>query len=266
MAKARRAKTRPSRVVVPVVVALLVVVGVVGATQGWFSRDSTTTANPSPSVLASQQSADPGSSATTSPSADASDSSSPSASPSSSDDPSSPSSSAPSDSAGGKVLTSCRASVRAADRTVAAAEVGIMHWSEHVQAQTDANAKKITIAQMEKIFKRTRLGGPDDVKRYHDAVQVADQSSGSCQAPASATGTVKQQLDSCAVRSKAQKPVLEAAKNGMDDWESHLAAMRRSRMVHVHDAQGVWLRTWRAAPPHIEAFKKADTSFDAPSC
>jgi cytoskeletal protein RodZ len=250
--------------VVPVVIALLVLVGIVGAAQGWFSGDGTTTANSSPSVPSSQQTSDPGSSARTSPSAAASDSSTPSASPSSSDDPSSPS--PQSDAAGGKVLTDCRASVRAADRTVAAAEVGLKHWSEHVQAQTDANVGKITATKMDGVFKRTRLAGPDDQKRYHDAVKAADNLSGSCQAPAGASASVKQKLSDCAARSKAQQPLLKAAKDGMDDWKSHLAAMQRSRMGHVHDAQGVWIRAWRAAPPHIKAFKKLDQSFDAPSC
>jgi hypothetical protein len=250
---------------VPVVVALLVLVGVIGATQGWFSSNSSTTANPSPGTLASQPTADAGGSATTSPSAGASDST-PSASPSSSDDPSSPSPSSAADPAATKALNDCRAAVRAADRTVAAAETGLKHWSEHVQAQTDANVGKITATKMDGVFKRTRLAGPDDQKRYQDAVKAADTLSASCQAPAGATASVKQKLNDCAARSQAQKPLLEAAKDGMDDWKSHLAAMQRSRMGHVHDAQGVWLRAWRAAPPHIKAFKKADKSFDAPAC
>jgi hypothetical protein len=241
--------------VVPVVIAALLLVGVLGATQGWFRGDGSTTANASPSVLASQQTAEP-SETTPSPSETDSPSPTPSAKPSSETR----------SEAGAQALAGCRAKVKADDRTVAAAEKGIGHWSEHVQAQTDANSGKISVDRMDAIFKRTRLAGPDDVQRYRDAVDEADKESGSCSAPAEATSGERKQLNSCAARAEAQQPVLAAAEDGMRDWTSHLAAMRRSRMGHVHDAQGVWIRAWRAAPPHIEAFEKADRAFDAPAC
>ena len=60
--------------------------------------------------------------------------------------------------------------------------------------------------------------------------------------------------------------MLAAAADGMADWKSHLAAMQRNAEDHVRNAQGVWLRAWRAAPPHIKAYKKAAADFDAPKC
>lgn len=156
--------------------------------------------------------------------------------------------------------------MQATDRVLAAAEVGIRHWSEHVQAQTDANAGKISVDDMDVIFKRTRLDGPDDVAQYKAAVRAHDEAKASCDAPADASAAITNEMSRCSDRSQQQKPLLAAAENAMTDWESHLAAMTRSRMGHVNDAQGVWIRAWKAAPRHISAYNKAVKSFDAPDC
>jgi hypothetical protein len=168
--------------------------------------------------------------------------------------------------AGAKSLASCRAKVRAADKVLAEAKIGVTHWATHVQAQTDANHGKITVGQMNGTFKATRLAGPADQSRYHKALVRYRDLKGSCQPVRGADSSVAASLAKCADRARAQRPVLAAAANGMADWRSHLAAMQRSRMTHVHDAQGVWLRAWRAAPPHIRAYEKAVQHFDAPSC
>ena len=60
--------------------------------------------------------------------------------------------------------------------------------------------------------------------------------------------------------------MMAAGADGMADWKSHVAAMQRNAETHVRNAQGVWLAAWRAAPPHIKAYKKAAADFDAPKC
>ena len=57
-------------------------------------------------------------------------------------------STAPQDSGAAAALNGCRTKVQAGDDVMAAAEVGMGHWSEHIQAQTDANAGKITVEEM----------------------------------------------------------------------------------------------------------------------
>lgn len=257
------------------VAVAVVVVGLVAAQQGWLRGNRSTTASPSRAASSGEPADSPagaspsaGSAAATSTSTTgptAGSESTPSGGTSSSSAEPSPSSD-PAGSAAKSALTSCRYKVRAADEVLDAARVGIRHWGDHVQAQTDADAGKISLAKMDAIFKRTRLDGPDDVSAYNAAQKKADAHSGSCRAPDGASAAVQDQLDTCSTRSKAQQPVLKAADDAMDDWTSHLAAMRRSRMGHVHDAQGVWIRAWRAAPPHIAAFHEAQSGFDAPAC
>jgi len=163
-------------------------------------------------------------------------------------------------------LKQCRAKVRAADQVMAAGEDGMRHWADHVQAQTDAFAGEISIGKMEDIFRRTQMAGDQDEKRYSRAVKAYHDRGGSCRAVAGASAQVGRQLARCADRAAAQRPVLAAAEDGMADWTKHLAVMRRSEDGKVHNPQKKWLETWRAAPPHINAYKKAAGRFSAPKC
>lgn len=241
MVKPRRARPRVGRMVAIGAASAALVGGGVAvawdATRGHSSASSSTTVSTS-----------------TSPSASAS---SPSAS-------ASPTPSAPV--TGTAALQGCQQRVRAADAVLDAAKTGVRHWREHVEAQTDANSGKVTIAQMDGIFKRTRLDGPSDVAGYTSALSDYSSQHGSCSPVAGAPTSVANALDQCHRRDQAQQPVLSAAGDAMADWKSHLATMQHSKMGEVHDAQAVWIRTWEAAPPHIHAYDRAVANFSAPSC
>lgn len=163
-------------------------------------------------------------------------------------------------------MTSCRAKVRAGDAVINEAKVGVGHWARHVQAQTDYNAKAVTYAQMKDEFKVTKLAGPADQSRYTAAVATYKDKRAACTTVAGAPANVASALKRCVERNQAQAPVLKASTDGMADWKSHLAAMSRSAAGHVHDAEGVWIAAWQAAPPHIKAFNKAIKGYDAPNC
>ncbi len=164
-------------------------------------------------------------------------------------------------------LKSCRQRVDRADTVLAAAKTGATHWAEHVQAQTDANDGRITVAEMNAIFARTRLAGPDDQDHYRKALSAYEDDDGSCSSVDGASTKEAAALSSCRDRRDAQRPVLKAAAPAMADWKSHLAAMTRSRMHHMDDAEQIWVDAWRAAPPHIKAYEKAADAFGgAPDC
>ena len=163
-------------------------------------------------------------------------------------------------------LKGCRAKVQAADEVMAAGKDGMRHWAEHVQAQTDAFAGEITVGKMEDIFARTMKDGDGDEKHYIAAIKSYHHRDGSCRPVAGAPAKVTKQLARCADRGRAQRPVLAAAEDGMADWTKHLAEMRRSKHGKVHNPQQKWLKTWRAAAPHINAYDKAADRFSAPTC
>jgi hypothetical protein len=165
-----------------------------------------------------------------------------------------------------KALSACRSSVRTRDSVISAARTGIAHWADHIGAQTDFFSKKVSHRKMKAIFAKTRLAGPADVGRYDAALAAADRSRTECPSARTAPTGVKAKLENCSERLAAQRSVLTAAARGMRDWESHLEAMQRSRAGHAHNAQHVWLKAWRAAPPNINAFDRAVGGYRAPTC
>lgn len=165
-----------------------------------------------------------------------------------------------------KVLDACREQVAAGDRVLASARTGMKHWSQHVQAQIDADAGRITVADMDATFSRTRASGPEDVRQYDGAVRTLRRSAGSCDKPRGVTSEVATRLKACAARQDAQRPVLGAAEDGMSDWKQHLTDMRRSDQGMISQPAKRWQETYRAAPAHIDAYRRAVDGFDAPRC
>lgn len=251
---------------VPAVIIALLAGAILAVQQGWFGGREATTASTLPTVMATVATADPSESTGSGTSAEPSAASSDAPSSDASSESSSPGDEGTAAAEARRALAACQAGVRARDDVIEAASTGVGHWSEHVQAQTDVNAGKMTTATMDAIFKRTRLAGADDVRRYEEAVSTSEDRSAGCDPVAGAPTEISDQLETCLERSKAQRPVLAAGADGMGDWKSHLADMRRSRTHHVDDAQGVWLRAWRAAPTHIKAYQQATEEFDAPKC
>jgi hypothetical protein len=249
--QARRAKVRPARVIIPLVVAAaLLVGGSFAAVKFW---PDATTAGPQPEASATTIEQLP-STAESSPS--------PSASTSPSDDAAT--------AAAAKALETCRARVEAADEVLKQGKTGVEHWAIHVGAQEDYVAGKISVDEMKARFKKTRLKGPGDVKRYDDALSAYQELEGSCEPVEGADKQVAATLASCEKRSKAQPAVMEATAAGMKDWKAHLTFMQRNALHKEgspSEAQATWLKQYKAAPKNINALKKASSNFeDAPSC
>jgi hypothetical protein len=252
VAKARRAKQSTARVLVPLVAGLVLLLGAgVAAWQLW-PDGSTTSAQPqSSATVSTAQSTSPSlTSATPSPT--------PTSEASKTVDPSTAKAQ--------QALEACKHKVSAGDKVIEEAETGVGHWASHVEAQRLADEGEIGLDEMKARFKETRLKGPDDQKRFGDAVDAYEEQDGSCSAVEDAPKAIAASLEKCASRSSDQEPVMSAGAKGMKDWASHLAAMQRNKMGHVADPQGVWLRAYRAAPTNINGFEKAIDNYDPPTC
>jgi cytoskeletal protein RodZ len=252
VAKARRAKQSTARVLVPLVAGLVLLLGAgVAAWQLW-PDGSTTSAQPqSSATVSTAQSTSPSlTSATPSPT--------PTSEASKTVDPSTAKAQ--------QALEACKQKVAAGDKVIEEAETGVGHWASHVKAQRLADEGEIGLDEMKARFKETRLKGPDDQKRFGDAVDAYEEQDGSCSAVEDAPKAIAASLEKCASRSSDQEPVMSAGAKGMKDWASHLAAMQRNKMGHVADPQGVWLRAYRAAPTNINGFEKAIDNYDPPTC
>ncbi|WP_152361132.1 hypothetical protein [Microlunatus speluncae] len=166
-----------------------------------------------------------------------------------------------------KAISSCRREVALAESVLGAAGDGTGHWREHVQAQTDLTLGRNTDAQTKAIFKRSKLAGPSDVAKYQTAKAGYKAESGACKAVKGADEEQTDHLAVCRARLDKVTSALTNADLVMKDWSNHLADMRKSAGGEVHDAQAVWLDTWRKAPPNLEKYAAAmDTLAKTKSC
>jgi hypothetical protein len=250
--QARRAKVRPARVIIPLVVAAaLLVGGSFAAVKFW---PTATTADPQPETSVAVESQSP-STAESSPS------------PSATTSPSTSGASA----AAAEALEACRKKVEAADEVLKEGKTGVLHWIDHVDTQADDLAGKLTKEERTARFGKTRVKGPGDVKRYDDAVDKYESLKGSCDKVRAADSAVAATLKKCNERSKAQQPVLKATDAAMKDWKAHVKFMLYNREHPDPDAASVrqtsWMKQYYGAPKNIKAFRKATSNFeDAPSC
>jgi hypothetical protein len=247
--QARRAKARPARVIIPLAVAAaLLVGGSFAAVKFW---PTATTAGPQAESSATTNESEAPTTAESSPS------------------PSESATSSPASAASKKALAACQKKVSAADDVLEQGKIGVEHWATHVQAQKDNFAGKISVEDMRTRFKATRVKGPDDLKRYKDALAAYEDLNGSCNKVKGADKAVAVALAKCEKRSEAQQSFMEATAAGMKDWRNHQKLME-SNAAHQAgtpaEAEASWLKQYYAAPKNIKAFKKADANFDPPRC
>ncbi|MBA8794349.1 hypothetical protein FHX74_001968 [Friedmanniella endophytica] len=149
------------------------------------------------------------------------------------------------------------------------AAIGIHNWSVHVQAQYAADRGLISVATMDRRFAKTRAQGPDDIQRYREALQAQQPVGDACDTRPNANPVVARKIAACQQRIAAQQPVLRTAAVAMGDWNMHLKDMARHADGKVPGAvaQQIWVRTYRAAPKHIDPYERAAAQLDAaPTC
>jgi hypothetical protein len=245
--QARRAKAQPARVIIPLAVAAALLVGGSFAAVKFWPNSTTAGPQAESSTITTDTQA-----------------------PSTAESSPSPSPTAESASAEAqKAFEACQAKVQAADEVILEGKTGVEHWAEHVQAQKDYYAGKGTVEKMKARFKKTRLKGPGDLKRYNDARSAYEDLEGSCGKVKGAESVVAASLVKCEKRSDAQKPLMEATAAGMKDWMNHLKFMQRNAVHRAgtpSQAAATWEKQYEAAPENINAFKKATDNFEAPDC
>jgi hypothetical protein len=166
-----------------------------------------------------------------------------------------------------KAVAQCRRQVRAGDRVITAADQGMAHLTQFVQAKAHAGSGPMT-PEKRRAVTRSRLSAPDDVKRYRDAVHAYVGYGHPCDPVPDAPTGLATRLADCADQQRAQLPVLAAAADLEADWRSHQGDLdlRRSQTRRGQDADRVWIRTWIAVAPHVAAWDEAVARYRAHDC
>jgi hypothetical protein len=168
-------------------------------------------------------------------------------------------------------LSGCAAHLAAGEAVVAAARVGVAHWATHVQARTDMLSGAITAEQMKALWKRTRLAGPTDLRRFSAALAGYDSSGQQCSNGAlQAVATEHaEDVEDCLARFAATTEAVQAADLAIGDWEHHLDMMAEFAEggMTAEQAQEMWVRAWRTAPTNIDAYEAGRSAVaQAPAC
>jgi hypothetical protein len=163
-------------------------------------------------------------------------------------------------------FASCRTTITAAEAAVAAARTGASHWAIHTQARTDFLAHRITLAQTNAEFKKTKLLGPDDQSAFADAVTAYERVANGCHGLAT---SAQPAAKTCATKAAALQETVTAGQAVMRDWASHLhnMALHAEDEMSATQARAAWIAAWKSAPANLDAFRAADAaSTKTPSC
>jgi hypothetical protein len=162
-------------------------------------------------------------------------------------------------------LTECRSQVLTAEQLIAAADTGIGHWQEHVQAQTDFNNGRLTYLGMEETFEQTAKQGVADEKAWKSAAASWKFDPQACRPIIGADGPQRAVMVDCAIRLTAMEQAMPDATAAMKDWIDHLAAEHHAD--EVDDPEQTWLDTWKAAAPNIDEWRaETEELAEQPPC
>jgi hypothetical protein len=163
-------------------------------------------------------------------------------------------------------MEECVAALASADAVMEAARSGAANWAAHVESRTDLLAGRRDRDEVGAIWRRTRLAGPGDLEAFEAA--YADYA-----APGKACARVEDdqspQAEACVARAGVAERAVRAAREVVDDWSEHQAAMAAHAAgdFDADHAQGLWEAAWEAAPPDIRAYRRAAAALaDAPAC
>lgn len=188
---------------------------------------------------------------------------SPSASASSPTTP--PSNSPTADPSAVQALTACRSTLATGTAMVAAADQNYADWSGHVYAQVDYDQGKITFAQGEAIWKRTKLAGPADLKAYDTAKTAWDQADQkACDQLQAGDGATQSTVSACTQRAAAMTKVINLSGPVYAGWKGH-----QIQMTHTQEKSSdpnayfnEWFGRVKNAQPALAAYKSAHDAYD----
>lgn len=170
-------------------------------------------------------------------------------------------------------LINCRGQVNAGDRAVKAARQSYQDWYEHVHAELDLDAGKITFDKAEAIWNRTHKLGTKDMSNFGTTKALYKTEGKACSkvVPEQVLAPFTDDARDCKKRAAAIADTVAAGSKVADDWSKHTLQHRTKQTTDPSEYHDAWMKLVRAAPKHLKAFrtqyaayKKAPTCFPQP--
>lgn len=161
----------------------------------------------------------------------------------------------------------CRMEVTRGDALAVASATVADDWEGHTSALTRLEAGRITQAEADAIWKRTKLAGPSDMKRYQAALTAYTRSKGACARMGALPSAFAGAGAQCAQRANANSDVADKVAPVSAAWASHLTSMKSKADTSVTQYMAKWHQQVNGAPKILRAYRAAASTVHAsPAC
>lgn len=166
-------------------------------------------------------------------------------------------------------IETCTKEIAAGETLAKAAAASARDWGAHAGAQWDLDAGKITFAEAEIQWAKSKKPGPADVAAFKAADRAYAEVRDTCSAATDQTqGTaLADKGKACAERATALKDVAVAGRTVNDQWAGHIKQMAGKAHNAGPAYHAEWMERTSAAKGSIKAYDKAAAALkSAPKC
>ncbi|MGH3099153.1 MAG: hypothetical protein ACRDMV_24480 [Streptosporangiales bacterium] len=166
-------------------------------------------------------------------------------------------------------VINCRDQVRAGDKAVKAARQSYQDWYQHVHAELDLDAGKITFDQAQAIWERTHKLGSKDMSRFDSTKILYENRGKACSkvVPEQVLAPFTDDAHDCKTRQAAIADTIAAGSKVAADWSKHTLQHRTKQTADPSAYHEAWMKAVHAAPAHLKAFRTQYAAYKkAPSC
>jgi hypothetical protein len=167
-----------------------------------------------------------------------------------------------------EALEDCRNQWSLQHEVLTSAGPAMRQWAKHITAMNQLVSGRITLADAQAYWARTRVGAARNVHRFEAADEEVSSSAGSPCMVASPPAGASAALAGCLDAVDAGSTALESARTTMATWHHHIRDMERLRTGKLSPAmaQQMWLRTWKQGDRELHTFRRDEARFEALAC
>ena len=156
-------------------------------------------------------------------------------------------------------MNECRSTRKAQARPLHAAAASVKQWHAHVAAMNQLVAGKITLAQANRFWERTRVKAAQKVHRFDRANGTYHAGQHSCRTPDLArTNPGLAALTACRRNVAQRDDALRAARVAIHTWHHHVMDMNMLRAGTISPTRAIrlWNKYWKQGVAELHHYHK----------